>query len=178
MPSSAGPRLPALRVQPLVVWYVDAVHDWLLYLSRNGVETLFLCFPTVGFQLHSSLFSCRELTSLNLNSCRLPPAPAGFAGLPRLKTLRFHKVIIPEHGGKQLAALIARSPLIEEVKLVGVELIGDDPEVEHEWVIQAPNLRELTIAARFPYGGCVEDLPRLQKGGCYWLQLRKVLDGA
>lgn len=55
------------------------------------------------------------------------------------------------------------------MELTRVELIGDDPEAEDEWAIQAPNLRELTIASRFPYGGRVEDLPRLRKGvlvGC------------
>ncbi|XP_039816383.1 F-box/FBD/LRR-repeat protein At1g13570-like isoform X2 [Panicum virgatum] len=150
-------------------WYVDALNDWLLYLSRNGVETLLLWFPPVGFRLHSSLFSCRELTSLSLFSCRLPPTPAGFAGFPSLNRLQFDKVSIPEHGGKQLAGLIARSLSIEKVELKGVELIGDDPEAEDEWVIQAPSLRELTIASPFPYGGRVEELPRLQKGvlvGC------------
>nr|CAB3483172.1 unnamed protein product [Digitaria exilis] len=119
-------------------WYVDALHDWLLYLSRNGVEILLLWFLPVGFRLHTSLFSCHELTSLDLTSCRLPHTPAG-------------------------------SPSIERVELTRVELIGDDPEAEDEWAIQAPNLRELTIASRFPYGGRVEDLPRLRKGvlvGC------------
>ncbi|CAO2211157.1 unnamed protein product [Urochloa humidicola] len=180
-----GPLIPAEEVDALLLrrtaplrtfrlagcrtWYVDALHDWLLYLSRNGVETLVLWFPPVGFRIHSSLFSCRELTSLSLTSCRLPPAPAGFAGFSSLKTLQFNKVTIPEHGGKQLVSLIAGSPSIESVKLMTVELIGDDPEAEDEWVIQAPNLRELTIASRFPYGGHVENLPRLQKAvlvGC------------
>ncbi|KAF8769473.1 hypothetical protein HU200_006506 [Digitaria exilis] len=130
-------------------WYVDALHDWLLYLSRNGVEILLLWFLPVGFRLHTSLFSCHELTSLDLTSCRLPHTPAGFAGFPNLKRLK--------------------SPSIERVELTRVELIGDDPEAEDEWAIQAPNLRELTIASRFPYGGRVEDLPRLRKGvlvGC------------
>ncbi|OEL25253.1 hypothetical protein BAE44_0013727 [Dichanthelium oligosanthes] len=108
--------------------YVDALHDWLLYLSRNGVEALRLRFAPVGFRLHSSLFSCRELTSLSLTSCRLPPATAGFAGFPSLKTLQFDKVDIAEHGGKQLAALITRSPLIERVELTTVELIGTTPK--------------------------------------------------
>jgi hypothetical protein len=64
-------RTAPLRTFLLVgyrAWYVDALHDWLLYLSRNGVETLLLWFPPVGFRLHSSLFSCRELTYLSLTS--------------------------------------------------------------------------------------------------------------
>uniref|UniRef100_A0A0D3H147 Uncharacterized protein n=1 Tax=Oryza barthii TaxID=65489 RepID=A0A0D3H147_9ORYZ len=38
-------------------WFVDALHDWLLHLSRNGVQALELWFPTYNFQLHSCLFS-------------------------------------------------------------------------------------------------------------------------
>ncbi|CAO2173058.1 unnamed protein product [Urochloa humidicola] len=169
--------LRAFRLIAYKTWYVDALHDWLLYLSRNGVETLLLWFPTVGFQIHSSLFSCRELTSLNLTSCRLPPAPSGFTGFPSLKTLHLDKVTIPEHGGKQLAALIAGSPSIESVELLGVELIGDDPDAEDEWVIRAPNLRKLSIGGGFPYGGRVEDLPRLQTAGLVGCNYAKFLMG-
>lgn len=76
-----------------------------------------------------------------------------------------------------MAALIARSPSIERLELTRVELIGDDPEAVDEWAIQAPNLRELTIAGPFPYGGHVEDLPRLQKGGLVGCNYAKFLMG-
>ncbi|GJN03708.1 hypothetical protein PR202_ga21183 [Eleusine coracana subsp. coracana] len=154
-------------------WYVDALHDWLLYLSRNGVRNLNLWFPWNKFRLHSSLFSCRELTSLNLNSCRLPPTPLGFAGFPCLKTLNLHNVVIPEHGGRHLEALIGESPLMEKVELMRVELIGDDPD--EEWSIRGPNLQELTIVSDFPYGGRTEDLPRLKEAGLFGPN--QVLDG-
>jgi hypothetical protein len=143
-------------------WYVDTLHDWLLYLSRNGARNLKLWFPRDNFRLHSSLYSCRELTSLNLSSCRLPTAPPGFTGFPCLEALNFLNVVIPEHGGKQLEALISSSQLIEKVKLMSVELIGDNPN--DEWVIQGPILRELIIVSNFPYGGRTEDLLRLQEG--------------
>ncbi|GJN16026.1 hypothetical protein PR202_gb02976 [Eleusine coracana subsp. coracana] len=123
-------------------WYVDALHDWILHLSRNGVQNLFLWFPPIKFRLHSSLFSCGSLTCLNLTSCRLPPTPLGFAGFPSLKILLLDKVAISEHGGREFAALIGVSPLIEEMKLVRVELIGENSE--DEWVIRAPNLRVLS----------------------------------
>jgi hypothetical protein len=148
-------------------WYVDALHDWILYLSRNGVENLFLWFPRRDIRLHSSLFSCRELTSRNLTSFRLPPAPREFVGFPCPKTLLLYEVTISEHGGRELAALICASPLIEVLELSRVYLIGDDPE--DEWVIQAPNLQKLKIVRGFPYGGRIEHLPRLQSGflnGC------------
>ncbi|KAL6858781.1 hypothetical protein ACP4OV_017783 [Aristida adscensionis] len=148
-------------------WYVDALHDWLLYLSRNGVEDLFLWFRPAGFRLHSSLFSCRGLASLTLTNCRVPPAPPGFAGFPSLRTLRLDRVAISEHGGRELAALVAASPFVETVDLDEVELVGD--ELEDEWVTRAPNLRVLSIGGPFPYGGRVEHLPRLETGylvGC------------
>jgi len=169
--------LRAFRLVGNSSWYVDALDDWLLNLSRNGVETLVLWFPPVGFRLHSSLFSCRELTFVSLVSCRLPPTPAGFAGFPSLKTLLFDKIAIPEHGGKQLAALIAGSSSIERVELTKVELIGDDPEAEDEWVIQALSLRELTITSGFPYNGRVGELPRLQKGALVGCNYAKFLMG-
>ncbi|KAK3121895.1 hypothetical protein QOZ80_8BG0662510 [Eleusine coracana subsp. coracana] len=156
-------------------WFVDALHDWLLYLSRNGVRNLNLWFPWNKFRLHSSLFSCRELTSLNLNSCRHPPTPLGFAGFPCLKTLNLHNVVIPEHGGRHLEALIGESPLMEKVELMRVELIGDDPD--EEWLIRGPNLQELTIVSDFPYGGSTEDLPRLKEAGLFGPNYAKFLMG-
>uniref|UniRef100_A0A0E0ID05 F-box domain-containing protein n=1 Tax=Oryza nivara TaxID=4536 RepID=A0A0E0ID05_ORYNI len=143
-------------------WFVDALHDWLLHLSRNGVQALELWFPTYNFQLHSCLFSCRELACLDVDSCRLPPARMGFEGFPNLKKLRLHEVTLPEHMGNMLAALISASPLLEEVELVSVFLVGDYPD--EEWVIRAPNLRKLIMVAAFPYGGRVEELPRLEQG--------------
>uniref|UniRef100_A0A0D3H143 F-box domain-containing protein n=1 Tax=Oryza barthii TaxID=65489 RepID=A0A0D3H143_9ORYZ len=142
-------------------WFVDALHDWLLYLSRSGVQALYLWFPTPSFRLHSCLFSCRELTSLDLEGCRLPPAPSGFEGFPNLKKLHLTKVSLPEHGGKALAALFAGSPLLEDVELMNALLVGDGAD---EWVIRAPNLRKLIMVAPFPYAGRVEDLPRLEEG--------------
>ncbi|TVU05612.1 hypothetical protein EJB05_48781 [Eragrostis curvula] len=156
-------------------WYVDALHDWLLYLSRNGIRDLNLSFPRGNFRLHSSLFSCRELTSLKLKSCRLPPTPPGFAGFPCLKTLELCKVIVPEHGGRQLEALIGASPLLEKVELLKAELLGDDPD--DEWVIRGPNLRELAIVSDLPYGGRTEDLPRLQEGSLFGPNYAKFLMG-
>nr|BAD09965.1 F-box protein family-like protein [Oryza sativa Japonica Group] len=142
-------------------WFVDALHDWLLYLSRSGVQALYLWFPTPSFRLHSCLFSCRELTSLDLEGCRLPPAPSGFEGFQNLKKLHLTKVSLPEHGDKALAALFAGSPLLEDVELMNALLVGDGAD---EWVIRAPNLRKLIMVAPFPYAGRVEDLPRLEEG--------------
>ncbi|GJN03707.1 hypothetical protein PR202_ga21182 [Eleusine coracana subsp. coracana] len=156
-------------------WYVDALHDWILHLSRNGVQNLFLWFPPIKFRLHLGLFSCGGLTCLNLTSCRLPPTPPEFAGFPSLKILLLDKVAISEHGGRELAALIGASPLIEEMKLVRVELIGDNPE--DEWVLRAPNLRVVTIASGLPYGGSIEHLPLHTSAGLNGCNYAKFLMG-
>uniref|UniRef100_A0A0D9X8N4 F-box domain-containing protein n=1 Tax=Leersia perrieri TaxID=77586 RepID=A0A0D9X8N4_9ORYZ len=156
-------------------WFVDAFHDWLLYLSRNGVQTLDLWFPTENFRLHSCLFSCRELACLVLKGCCLPPAPSWFEGFPNLKKLCLKDVSLPEHGGKALVDLIASSPWLEDMELINVSLAGDGAE---EWVICAPNLRRLVIASAFLYcGGRVDDLPRLEEGILCGLNYAKFLTG-
>ena len=76
-----------------------------------------------------------------------------------------------------MAALIAGSSSIERVELTRVELMGDDPEAEDEWVIQALSLRELTITSGFPYNGRVGELPRLQKGALVGCNYAKFLMG-
>ncbi|XP_039854322.1 uncharacterized protein LOC120712570 isoform X2 [Panicum virgatum] len=154
-------------------------HDWLLRLSRRGVRDLTLGFPSrFGlFQLHSCLFSCRELTRLSLTNCRIPPAPAGLAGFPNLKTLRLEKVVVAaqEHAGKGFAALIAASPVLEDVEIVCVVLVGDDPD--DEWVIRAPNLRKLSILGAFKYGGVTESLPLLEEAIFFGTNCAKFLTG-
>ncbi|KAK3130170.1 hypothetical protein QOZ80_6BG0489930 [Eleusine coracana subsp. coracana] len=44
------------------------------------------------FRLHSSIFSCLHLVSLELQKCQFPPLPAGFAGFPSLQELNLTTV--------------------------------------------------------------------------------------
>ncbi|KAL6858780.1 hypothetical protein ACP4OV_017782 [Aristida adscensionis] len=160
-----------------------AFHDWLLWLSRRGVRDLHLALPRAhGFlRLHSCLFSCRELTRLSLHTCCMPPPPAGLAGFPNLKTLRLEKVLFRSvddtqgHTGRELAALIAGSPVLEDLELVFVILAGDGPE--EEWMIQAPNLRRLLIVSPFDYGGRTENLPLLKEAILFGPNYAKFLTG-
>ena len=169
-------RLPARDPSWMAFNYF---HDWLLRLSRRGVRDLTLGFPSrFGLlQLHSCLFSCRELTRLSLTNCRIPPAPAGLAGFPNLKTLRLEKVVVAaqEHAGKGFAALIAASPVLEDVEMVCVVLVGDGPD--DEWVIRAPNLRKLSILGAFKYGGVTESLPLLEEAIFFGTNCAKFLTG-
>lgn len=74
-----------------------------------------------------------------------------------------------------MAALIAASPLLEDLGLLAVKLIGDGPD--EEWVIRAPNLRNLTMVCETAFGGRVEDLPRLDEGRLFGPNCAKFLAG-
>ncbi|KAG2579225.1 F-box/FBD/LRR-repeat protein At1g13570-like [Panicum virgatum] len=169
-------RLPA-RDPTWMIW--NYFHDWLLCLSRRGVRDLTLGFPSRFslFRLHSCLFSCRELTRLSLIHCRIPPAPAGLVGFPNLKTLRLETIFIAaqEHAGREFAALIGASPVLEDVEMVCVKLDGDGPD--DEWVIRAPNLRKLSILGAFKYGGVTESLPLLEEATFFGTNCAKFLTG-
>ncbi|KAF0915246.1 hypothetical protein E2562_034610 [Oryza meyeriana var. granulata] len=73
--------------------YVDKLtarlaQDWILILSRRGVESLVLSSLTNNrFALHSSVFSFDRLTFLDLFACDIQPLPPSFAGFPHLKNL-------------------------------------------------------------------------------------------
>lgn len=54
-------------------------------------------------------------------------------------------------------------------------LVGDGPD--EEWVIRAPNLRNLALVDAFPYGGRTESLPRLEDGVLFGLNHAKFLTG-
>ncbi|CAL5001725.1 unnamed protein product [Urochloa decumbens] len=169
-------RLPA-KDPTWAIW--SYFHDWLLCLSRRGVRELTLALSTQCgiFRLHSCLFSCRELTRLSLTSCRIPPAPAGLVGFPNLKTLRLERVAVcaQEHAGREFAALIAASLMLENVEMVCVKLHGDGPD--DEWVIRAPNLRKLSILGPFEYGGITERLPLLEEAIFFGRNCAKFLTG-
>ncbi|EAZ07247.1 hypothetical protein OsI_29493 [Oryza sativa Indica Group] len=84
-------------------------------------------------------------------------------------------VKVQRHGGRGLATLIAASPVLQEVTLIDVVLIGDGPD--EDWVIRASNLRKLTIALGSEYGGRMEDLPRLEECCLFGLNYAKYLTG-
>ncbi|CAL4893113.1 unnamed protein product [Urochloa decumbens] len=77
------------------------VDDWLVALSRRGgrvgVESISINLQAAkGFfstPLHSSIFSCARLVSLNLHSFSIPPLPVGFAGFPLLRELYLSHIV-------------------------------------------------------------------------------------
>ncbi|KAF7065500.1 hypothetical protein CFC21_071598 [Triticum aestivum] len=107
------------------------IHDWLLVLSRRGVDTLNLrpsSFDAV-LALPSSVFACRRLTNLRLHACAIPPLPAGFEGFPELRKLALTCVRFRENGEYQLEEIIATSPSLEKLVFWEVKILGDFKEL-------------------------------------------------
>jgi hypothetical protein len=112
---------------------------WLRLLALRGVQTLNLDFERSDEEsvhtLHPSIFSCRGLTVLKLRGGDIPTMPPGFAGFPNLTKLSLFNIGFPD-GPRELEALIAATPLLEEMCLLFLEI----PYSNGEWEIQAPKL--------------------------------------
>ncbi|KAF7072483.1 hypothetical protein CFC21_077601 [Triticum aestivum] len=135
------------------------IHDWLLVLSRRGVDTLNLrpiSFDAV-LALPASVFACRRLTNLRLHACAIPPLPAGFEGFPELRKLALTCVRFRENGEYQLEEIIATSPSLEKLVFWEVKILGDFKE----WVIQGPNIQDIQISSSKDLGWILGELPSL-----------------
>ncbi|TVU05602.1 hypothetical protein EJB05_48771, partial [Eragrostis curvula] len=138
---------------------------WLRLLAGKGIRSLTLHFaeptevPIEFYIIDDAIFSCGELTHLDLARCWLRPAPSCFAGFPNLTSLCLARVGLSEHGEKVLETMIGAAPLLELLELNDVWI--DSTEVD-EWVIRAPNLRSFTIDADHDYRLQIEELPSLQ----------------
>ncbi|EES19953.1 hypothetical protein BDA96_09G247000 [Sorghum bicolor] len=136
------------------------IDDWFAALSRCRVESIHMCgrLRSGYFNLHSSIFSFGDLVSLRLRCCNIPPLPVGFAGFPTLQELDLIFVVFPANGDKQLEAIIRRSPLLRTLDMFDVCISDDYPES----VIEAPNLRILSIYSEYDYGWRFGELPCLE----------------
>lgn len=137
--------------------------EWFVVLAGRGVEHLALIFSEADnflfHTLHAAIFSCRELTKLELGSCRLPAAPSDFSGFPNLTVLTLTMVAFPPHGERTLEAMISSAPLLQSLELKNVSLEGGEWD---EWVIRAPNLKDLIIQLEFDFLWEIEQLPSIQ----------------
>ncbi|CAN6217831.1 unnamed protein product [Urochloa humidicola] len=118
------------------------VDDWLtdLSLPHRCVQSMDLR-SHYELEIHSSIYSFNHLVVLRLHGCYIPSAPVGFAGFPALKELDLGDVQLPE--SEDLQAIIGRSPLLDALLLSDVYV----PTDEGDCVIEAPNLRSLTITS-------------------------------
>ncbi|BAF23894.1 F-box/FBD/LRR-repeat protein At1g13570 isoform X2 [Oryza sativa Japonica Group] len=137
--------------------------EWFVVLAGRGVEHLALIFSEADnflfHTLHAAIFSCRELTKLELGSCRLPAAPSDFSGFPNLTVLTLTMVAFPPHGERTLEAMISSAPLLQSLELKNVSMEGGEWD---EWVIRAPNLKDLIIQLEFDFLWEIEQLPSIQ----------------
>ncbi|KAL9665204.1 hypothetical protein QQ045_020616 [Rhodiola kirilowii] len=90
--------------------------DWFHVLSKNGIhDILFDAFYTRNpdFPLPSSLFQCRDLKKLVLDSCKFSPPP-NFMGFYNLIDLEINYCKVPSH---ILGSLISQCPLLEKLSM-------------------------------------------------------------
>ncbi|TVU05614.1 hypothetical protein EJB05_48783, partial [Eragrostis curvula] len=128
---------------------------WLRLLARKEVQFLSLDFemspPALAHTLSRSIFSCRELTFLSLESCNVPAMPPGFAGFPHLTTLRLSYVGFPE-GAREFELLIATSPLLEKLYLQLLRVAYFD-DMHDPWLFRRPNSGDLLFLNSLIMGG-------------------------
>ncbi|CAO2202150.1 unnamed protein product [Urochloa humidicola] len=147
--------------------------DWVPLLAGKGVQILRLHFSRGGYvepphYMDVSIFSCRELTYLDLIGCDIPAAPVGLSGFPNLTKLYLHEVGFPDNGVRGLEVMITESPLLQLLWLDKLWFPEDaDAEVNghgfEEWVIRAPNLRDLRVISEIDNGWQIEELPYIEE---------------
>jgi hypothetical protein len=128
-----------------------SANDWLPAISRHGVEFLSLKLSlrrrrnyNMPPTLHESVFSCSGLTVLDLSTCRMPSFPLDDWGFPNLRNLILSKVMFQGDGQHQLHKIIHTCPLLEDLRLFEIDVLTYGYGGT-ELVIQAPNLRRLTL---------------------------------
>jgi hypothetical protein len=131
---------------------------WLIDLSQSHrhVQSMDLRGNDDGFlRIHSSVYSFNHLVTLKLHRCEIPTRSEGFAGFPLLKELELLDAILSV---KDLEAIVGGSPLLDALMLSDVYVLNN---VLERCVIEAPNLRSLTIISVVIDGWQFGGLPRL-----------------
>ncbi|KAI8539282.1 hypothetical protein RHMOL_Rhmol09G0169600 [Rhododendron molle] len=111
------------------------IDDWILFLSRNGMKDLTLDNSTnTPYEMHSCIYSSRELTKLKVVNCILKP-PRELSGFQNVIRLDFNSVIF---GNNMLQTLLSRCGLL---RILGVKLCSGIGHLN----IRAPNLKMLLM---------------------------------
>ncbi|CAL4999745.1 unnamed protein product [Urochloa decumbens] len=159
-----GPGVPrfSFAVDPASASHVG---HWLVALSRRRVESISIYKrrerpPRPWPTLHSYIFSCVHLVSLNLEFFIIPSFPVGFAGFPVLEELYLGNVEFTYNGERQLQDIIRGSPLLRVLYLADV----DNPAY---CVIEAPNLHSLTLISDYDEEWRFGELPCLQHASIF-----------
>ncbi|KAL6629384.1 hypothetical protein ACP70R_029149 [Stipagrostis hirtigluma subsp. patula] len=140
---------------------------WLYTLATKGVRSLKLYFVPIHFWdiavVPPSLFSCSELTSLELQFWEIPHVPSSFQGFSNLTELQLYEVRFPKNGVSILEALINMAPLLSDLGIIFPDIQANDDGHYDEWVIRAPKLKIIDIKLGEDYGWHIDHLPLLEE---------------
>ncbi|MCD9559563.1 hypothetical protein HAX54_017613 [Datura stramonium] len=128
------------------------IDNFILFLSRNGIQHLVLHFPRNKLcRLPSSLFTCSQLRHLTLHNCIIHH-PSTFEGFDRLISLELCEVTI---SSEMLESVISHCRLLERLVLEISELLDI---IE----INAPMLRSFDFKG-YISSLCLKNVPLLAK---------------
>ena len=126
------------------------IDKWILHLSRHPLKEFELQMPNnIRYKVPSCIFSCQNLTRLDLSDCLLKP-PSTFKGFRSLKSLRLEYVTLDQAA---FDMLMSSSAWLEELTLI--DLAG-----VYRLDINAPNLKcfsfeGLTVDVNLKYTSCL-----------------------
>ncbi|XP_023731543.1 F-box/FBD/LRR-repeat protein At1g13570 [Lactuca sativa] len=113
----------------------EEVDQWVLFLSRNGVNELLLNNSNRRSELPSYLFCCLELTKLELHKCCFKP-PLEFEGFLNLEKLRLEDIDF----GARLCGTKFNLPQLKKLSLLKCTNV-------YNFNIKATRLQELIVYA-------------------------------
>ncbi|XP_062022448.1 F-box/FBD/LRR-repeat protein At1g13570-like [Rosa rugosa] len=118
---------------------IKDIDRWILHLSRHPINELILKFSVrPRYKMPSCMFSCQDLSHLNLNNCLLKP-PSAFKGFRSLQRLIIKRVTLAQD---VLDNMIVCSPLLERLTL-------ENCDGFRQLKIDAPNLQFLLCIGAF-----------------------------
>ncbi|CAL5419055.1 unnamed protein product [Camellia sinensis] len=125
-----------LKVKPIVKHELVNIDRWILFLSRNGIKDLTLINNSDNepYKLHSCIYSCPELTRLEIVN-GIFKAPRESSGFHNLISLHLKKIAFAHN---ILRMLFSMSPLLQRLTIKHCTGIGN-------LNIQAPKLKRLRV---------------------------------
>ncbi|KAJ0837862.1 putative F-box domain, leucine-rich repeat domain superfamily, F-box-like domain superfamily [Helianthus annuus] len=117
----------------------EDVNNWILFLSRKGINDLTLQnIDGTVLELSTHIFSCLELKHLRLCDCCFRPPPT-FRGFPNLLSL---ELIVKFEENTQLGEFFSGCPLLENLTIDDICNVGKVKLVE---ITKLRNLKVLSL---------------------------------
>ncbi|KAH7524044.1 hypothetical protein FEM48_Zijuj06G0076500 [Ziziphus jujuba var. spinosa] len=118
---------------------INDIDRWILYLSRGSIKEFVLeIWKGQRYFMPSCLFSCQNLTHLELFNCLLKP-PLTFKGFKCLKSLDLQHVTMTQH---VFEYMISSCPMLEKLTLMNFDGFS-------HLNIEAPNLKFFDVGGVF-----------------------------